>query len=187
MRCPDCGDEEYIFYCQRPPKKGESKMEKIIRTIAVNSIIKAKEQKKNPYFENKKAGHVNKILSSIFVSELGQMIFNELINDKANYQLNVIKVFIEENKISKKGGEWLFDVSIVKTRTVEEPYSGKTVTKQLYEGLEWAIESEFDPGLESFTEDFSKLLVVKTKIVSISMVIKILLKHRTILKTGEKQ
>lgn len=89
-------------------------------------------------------------LSSKFVYEVAHAITCDLF---PAHHLRVIKVDHKGNKIA---GEWLVDACITEDARPSNPHgSGCT---NFVERIVFAMESESDPGTQSFSDDFAKLV-----------------------------
>jgi hypothetical protein len=96
-------------------------------------------------------GKFNRYLSKAFVAGIGRYF-------AVKYDSKDFETKYQDFKNGKGiSGEWLFDATVVKVKSVEA--KKKKHIKYPFK-VEVAIESELDPGSKAFTDDFSKLLVV---------------------------
>lgn len=104
-------------------------------------------------FNKTKPGDIHKSLSSLFVAGLGDFLKNSFSKEHHRCQIQNIK----EGKRIK--GEWLLDIAIVHLKELNLNKPIKYIDK-----IEVAVESEFDSGIESFFDDFCKLLIIDSPI-----------------------
>ena len=96
--------------------------------------------------------------SAKFVYEVAERL-RELEGLRSD-QIDVQRV---DERGDKKPGEWLLDIAIAKRIEICDPGRPNDRPVSMRASLQWAVESEFAVSLESFAEDFGKLLCVNAK------------------------
>jgi len=124
--------------------------------IDINSLIKsALESSYNANIKNTDA----KRKSSIFVYELGKMLYDKSRYNSEDYKLKVVRW--NYDKDIRIPGEWLLDITIIKDKEISDMSIERSKTRIPFKII-WAVESESNPSLTAFAEDFGKLLCIKS-------------------------
>jgi hypothetical protein len=96
----------------------------------------------------------NKLKSTIFVSTIADLLFDNYKDSGETLSLNAIGY---DKESGRKPGEKMLDITIAKTKTIYDPDKKQSTAVINYQ-LVWAIESEADTSLPAFADDFGKLL-----------------------------
>lgn len=103
---------------------------------------------------------INKKRSAKFVTEIGEGIFKCYELQNPSYKLNFQKLNDENG--TKEPGEWIYDIAITEQQSIFDPEK-TTAEVKINSRLIWAIESEYNTGLDFFAQDFGKLLCANSE------------------------
>jgi hypothetical protein len=102
-----------------------------------------------PEFNKYKDGDIHKSLSSLFVAELGNLL-------KIKYADKCYDCKFQNITNGKRvKGEWMLDIALVHLKELNINRQIQYINK-----IEVAVESEFNPGIRYFIDDFCKLLII---------------------------